>query len=181
MVDLLPLIERVQGRPGAGWHPWPPVRRSSAQMHRGNDHRRSRDIRPSLHNGLTAYAELSPETNSSCLRHLANWQRKPNSVGRLSPSQSLAPATGARTTRFCRTPQRRSSCAGTNRSQPKAALQSPSRATLSRPPHPHSTYRDDAYAPLHEAGGAKRTAISRNGKRIIFSDRTGPRKSRWTD
>jgi len=26
-------------------------------------------IRPSLRNGLTAYAELSPETNSSCLRH----------------------------------------------------------------------------------------------------------------
>ena len=26
-------------------------------------------IRPSLRNGLTAYAALSPETNSSCLRH----------------------------------------------------------------------------------------------------------------
>src|SRR5512147_1270489 len=28
----------------------------------------SRGIRPSLRNGLTAYAALSPETNSSCLR-----------------------------------------------------------------------------------------------------------------
>src|SRR5258705_11559624 len=55
-------------------------------------------IRPSLRNGLTAYAELSPETNSSCLRHRRidgfarpGWARE--------TSADLTPATGARTTR----------------------------------------------------------------------------------
>jgi len=59
-------------------------------------------IRPSLRNGLTAYGALSPETNSSCLRHRRidgfakpGWARE--------TSADLTPATGARTTRFCRT------------------------------------------------------------------------------
>jgi hypothetical protein len=52
-----------------------------------------------------------------------------------SPSQSLAPATGARTTRFCRTQRRRSS--GADRPLTAfAALRSLSRATPSRPPQP---------------------------------------------
>jgi hypothetical protein len=108
--------------------------------------------RPSLRNGLTAYAALSPETNSFCLRRFANWRRNPNPVGRLPPPQSLTPATGARTTRFCRTPQRCSSCAD----RTLTALRLP--CDLSRAQRrcvhrsPHSTYRDDAYAPLHEAG-----------------------------
>jgi hypothetical protein len=58
--------------------------------------------RHSLRNGLTAYAELSLETNSSCLhRQRIDGSRRP--VGRLQTSASLTPATGARTTRFCRT------------------------------------------------------------------------------
>ena len=69
----------------------------------------------------------------------------------LSPSQSLTPATGAGTTRFCRTQQRRSSCADQSLTA-FAALQSLSRATPSHPPQPAPTYRDDAYAPLQEAG-----------------------------
>ncbi len=51
---------------------------------------------------LTAYAVLSPATNSSCHRH----RRIKGFVGpgwaRIT-SADLAPATGARTTRFCRT------------------------------------------------------------------------------
>ena len=50
---------------------------------------------------LTAYAALSPATNSSCHRHRRmsgfarpGWAR--------NTSADLAPATGARTTRFCR-------------------------------------------------------------------------------
>ena len=50
---------------------------------------------------LTAYAALSPETNSSCLRRRRIGDR---SKARSDPtiSISLTPATGARTTRFCR-------------------------------------------------------------------------------
>ena len=65
-------------------------------------------FRRSLRNGFTAYAALSPETNSSCLRH-----RRIGGVhapGRARNTfADLTPATGARTTRFCRTLQRRSS------------------------------------------------------------------------
>jgi hypothetical protein len=69
-------------------------------------------------------------------------------VGLAITSADLTPATGARTTRFCRTPQRRSSYAGSNRSQPKPPYDH-SRALRCRVHRiPHSTYRDDAYAPL---------------------------------
>ena len=59
-------------------------------------------IRPSLRNGLTAYGALSPETNSSCLRH-RRIDGFANPVGLCETSADLTPATGARTTRFCRT------------------------------------------------------------------------------
>jgi hypothetical protein len=99
-------------------------------------------------------------------------------VGRLSPSQSLTPATGARTTRFCRTPQRRSSCADRSLTA-EAALRSLSRATLlastaARTPRivttrtPLCMRRDDV----------QRTSFSGKEKRIIFRVRSGRPKSR---
>ena len=67
-------------------------------------------LRHSPRNGFTAYGALSSATNSSCHRHRRieglvepGWARK--------TSADLTPATGARTTRFCRTQHRRSSCA----------------------------------------------------------------------
>src|SRR6185312_11233595 len=55
-----------------------------------------------LRSGFTAYAALSPATNSSCYRRrrtLATLR-----PGRVKPvTADLAPATGVRTTRFCRT------------------------------------------------------------------------------
>jgi hypothetical protein len=67
-------------------------------------------LRHSLRNGFTAYAVLSPATNSSChRRQRISGRSKPGRVRKASAS--LTPATGARTTRFCRTHQRRSSCA----------------------------------------------------------------------
>ena len=79
-------------------------------------------LRHSLRNGFTAYGALSPETNSSCLRRwrISGWS---NPVGSTSPPLNLAPATGVGTTRFCRTHQRRSSCAASARSR-KTALRS---------------------------------------------------------
>jgi hypothetical protein len=59
-------------------------------------------FRRSLRNGFTAYSALSPATNSSCHRRRRiggsaepGWAR--------NTSADLTPATGARTTRFCRT------------------------------------------------------------------------------
>ena len=60
-----------------------------------------RNARLSLRDGFTAYAVLSPEPNSSGLRRRRIGDR---SKARSGPtiSISLTPATGARTTRFCR-------------------------------------------------------------------------------
>jgi len=84
-------------------------------------------FRHSLRNGFTAYAELSPETNSFCLRH-----RRNDGVGKpgraRNTSADLTPATGARTTRFCRTLQCRSSAAPPIAHRPKPALRSGSSA-----------------------------------------------------
>ena len=84
-------------------------------------------FRHSLHNGFTAYAALSPETNSSCLRHRRiDGVRAPGRAR--NTSADLTPATGARTTRFCRTRfQRRSSAALPIAHGPKPALPSASR------------------------------------------------------
>src|SRR6202022_4723384 len=65
-------------------------------------------LRHSPRNGFTTYAVLSPATNSS-------YHRRRRIEGLAAPgrarktSADLTPATGARTTRFCRTRQRRSS------------------------------------------------------------------------
>jgi len=82
------------------------VRRRSAHEHTGTDGA----IRHSLRNGFTAYAVLSPATNSSCHRRQRISGRS-SSVELISPPHNLAPATGVGTTRFCRTQQHRSSCA----------------------------------------------------------------------
>ena len=65
-------------------------------------------IRHSLRNGFTAYTVLSPATNSSChRRRRIEAHAKPGWVRKTSGG--LTPATGARTTRFCRPQKRRSS------------------------------------------------------------------------
>jgi hypothetical protein len=61
-----------------------------------------------------------------------------NPVGLAKTSADLTPATGARTTWFCRTLRRRSSCALVNRSR-KTALRTFAHPTLPRPPHPCPT------------------------------------------
>ena len=59
-------------------------------------------IRHPLRNGFTAYAVLSPATNSFCHRR-RRFLRLLNPVGSELATADLAPATGVRTTRFCRT------------------------------------------------------------------------------
>ena len=67
-------------------------------------------------NGFTAYATLFPATNSSCHRH-RRLLRLLDPVGSELATADLTPATGARTTWFCRTLKRRSSCTLLNRSR----------------------------------------------------------------
>jgi hypothetical protein len=128
-------LKRAQGRPGAGWHPWPPVRRNCTRMHRGMTTGEAETSRPSLRDGLTAYAELSPETNSSCLRRFADSSEGFTRLGNLA-SAKLNTSNGcqdhtvlpyAATSLVLRRKQSLTA---------KAALRSLSHATPSRPPLP---------------------------------------------
>jgi hypothetical protein len=80
---------------------------SCAKVHERNAHEHTGSAETLRHpprNGFTAYAVLSPATNSSCHRRC----RLDGGIGsgRIDlATGSLTPATGARTTRFCRTQQ----------------------------------------------------------------------------
>ncbi len=100
-------------------------------------------------------------------------------VGQVAPPQDLAPASGARTARFCRTRRRRSFRA----MQSAHGLIRPAnacRADAARVHRsPHSTYRDDAYALLSSRrDGAREAPISGKGKWNIFSAASG---LKWLD
>ena len=156
---------RAQGRPGARCTRGLVCNGTTKCAHEHTGPAES--IRPSLRNGLTAYGALSLETNSSCLHH-RRIDSFANPVGLAKTSASLTPATGARTTRFCRTQlpspthptshlrpaevlaeafKRRSStrCRSLTENRP---ANMPARPTLPRPSHPIPTFRDDRDTPL---------------------------------
>jgi hypothetical protein len=135
----------------------------SAHEHTGS----AEAIRHSLRNGFTAYAVLSPATNSSCHRR-RRISGLADPVGSIKTSADLTPATGARTTRFCRprtpspsglagqcTPVKTFSKAGSAPfvlrasmiAHGKPALPIMSRPALPRPPHPVPTFVTMANAP----------------------------------
>src|ERR1700736_4816595 len=100
---------------------------------------------------LTAYIVLSPATNSSCHRRL--WIKVlPNPVGLVKTSTNLTPATGVRTTRFCRPLERRSSCPPHIAHEVHLALRLPLRARRSRVHRIPPRGRDDARSPLCGTG-----------------------------
>jgi hypothetical protein len=110
-------------------------------------------IRPSLRNGFTAYGALSPATNSSC-------HRRRRIEGLVAPgwaniaSADLTPATGARTTRFCRTLWRRRpalTISLTGQARPAIPLHADAAASTAS----HRAFRDDRDPPLFsgETGG----------------------------
>jgi hypothetical protein len=103
-----PRKKRAQGMPGA--RRTPRSRTPNGEWVRARAYGLSGGIRHPLRNGFTAYAALSPATNSSCHRR-RRLLRLPSPVGSGLATVDLAPATGVRTTRFCRTLKRRSSCA----------------------------------------------------------------------
>src|ERR1700674_5689028 len=74
------------------------------KMHKENAHEHTGSAETLRHpprNGFTAYATLSPATNSSCQRH-RRLLRLLDPVGSELATADLAPATGVRTTWFCR-------------------------------------------------------------------------------
>jgi hypothetical protein len=116
----------------------------NAHEHTGTDGA----IRHSLRNGFTAYAALSSATSSFLSPSPRELEAHPHPVGSILPSRDLAPATGARTTRFCRTQPRRSSARcvrSRTRARPTITT---TRPTLPRPPQPAPTFVTMANAPL---------------------------------
>ena len=131
------------GNAGCTLHP-----RSRVQLCRESAHEQTGSaeaIRHSLRNGLTAYAVISPATNSSCHRR-CRLDGGYDPVGSYQPP-TAAPATGVGTTRFCRTLWRRSSCAPVDRSrETRPAIFLRADAAASTAPSP--AFRDDHDTPL---------------------------------
>ena len=130
-------------------------------------------IRPSLRNGLTAYAALSSETNSFCLRRLADWRRRSTRSGTLA-SAKLDASHGRQDHTVLPYATTSLVLRGIDRSRlsPPCDLSRVQRHRVHR--NPHSTYRDDAYAPLHEAGWRKENTVSRRDEADYF------RSAGWT-
>ena len=108
-------------------------------------------LRHSLRNGLTAYTALSLETNSFCLhRRRIEGLPKPGWVD--VSSASLTPATGARTTRLCRTQPRQSStrCVRSRTSGPPCQPNHAPDAAASTATRPN--VRDDGQRPSTGTG-----------------------------
>ena len=80
-------VERAQGRPGADGHPRSAARKCSARKPHSSI-QVTPNTRPSLRNGLTAYAALSPATNSCCHRHFAKVDA-PRPVGAMHRRRKL--------------------------------------------------------------------------------------------
>jgi hypothetical protein len=131
-------------------------------------------IRPSLRNGFTAYGALFPATNSSCHRR-RRIKGFANPVGPAKTSADLTPATGAGTTRFCRTLwRRRLALTKSLTGQTRPAIPSCTDAAASTASH--RAFRDDRDPPLF-SGETGRV------KSLICPTRQGEffRKRGWTD
>ena len=125
-------------------------------------HRRSPDHPAFPHaNGFNGLCRALPATNSSCHRRRRIEGCVAARLGSTKTSADLTPATGARTTRFCRPRnafakrscgpcarqdilrsrlQRRSSCAPSIAHRRSLPCDQPARPTLPRPPHPAPTF-----------------------------------------
>jgi hypothetical protein len=123
---------------------------------------------------LTAYSVLSPATNSSCHRH----RRIKSFVGpgwANITSADLTPATGARTTRLCRTQLRRSSCARRSLTDKPPCDSLPRRrCRVHRIPRP--TFVTMANAPLRGHEMAQNTPVICLGRKHKYFSPRG-----WTE
>ena len=187
---------RAQGRPGARCTRGLACNgtKKCAHEHTGP----AESIRPSLRNGLTAYAALSPETNSSCLRHrridgFANPVGLRENLRRFDTSHGCQDHTvlpyAASFTKPFDWPfatgrssgggfKRRSStrCRSLTENRP---ANMPARPTLPRPPHPIPTFRDDRDTPLVEGMRCGRYGgdLGETGRGIFLREGNGRSKS----
>jgi hypothetical protein len=91
--------QRAQGRPGAGWHPRSTVREKTKCTAAYRWSRKQPGLPCAV--GLRLMPRSPRGAELCCPRRLADrWSACP--VGQHAPPQDLAPASGARTTRFCR-------------------------------------------------------------------------------
>src|SRR6266700_16531 len=100
------------------------------------------------------------------------WPARP--VGLLTFAD-LTPATGARTTRFCRTLQRRSSSRAWTAHEVRSPCHPVARATLPRPPHPAPNVRDDSRSAPHAGRDARTINVIWVNREAIYFSREG-----WT-
>src|SRR4030081_3232314 len=115
---------------------------------------------------LTAYIVLSPATNSSChRRQRIDGLAEPGRARKTSAD--LTPATGARTTRFCRPLKPRSSCPPHIAHEVHLALRLPLRAQRPRVHRIPSRGRDDRESPLCGTGPDRYIADLGPASRII--------------
>ena len=108
------------GKTGCLLHPRSRVRFAQTKGH--TSIQGSGTLRPSLRNGFTAYFVLFPGAEFLLASLASGLMADRSGWTRCRITGSLAPATGARTTRFCRTHQRRSSCARVPGSRIRPAL-----------------------------------------------------------
>ena len=92
---------RREDRAPAGTHDGP--RAEHCTRNAQERHRAAETPRPSLRSGFTAYAALSPTTNSFLSPTPRELTMQLARLSQLAPPQGLTVATTARTTRFCRT------------------------------------------------------------------------------
>src|SRR5215510_2848338 len=172
------------GKTGRRLAPMGPCARKCARSAQ-RKHRAAETTRPSLRSGLTAYAALSPVTNS-CLSpspyeltmQFARW-------GSPQLTQRLAVATTAGTTRFCRTHQAPFVRHGCKELTGLGSIHCPALRLTSAPTLPASTAipahdRDDVRPPLSLGWGDSAYATNPNScKANSFLAAGLARLTRW--
>ena len=151
--------------------------RRSAHEHTGS----AEAIRHSLRNGFTAYAVLSPATNSSCHRRHADWwlgraRLGPTNLRGLGASNGCQDHTVlpyAKTTPFV--------LRAVVHSRARPALRTACRARRCRVHRIPSRVRDDRDPPLFRDGMARADSgdLPDGESGIFFARGTGPPKSAW--
>jgi hypothetical protein len=140
--------KRAQGMPGARC-----TRGLACKMHKG---KRTRAYRYSRrHSGIPRAMALrlmprSPRRRIRLVTVIGGLKVLSRPVGLAKTSADLTPATGARTTRFCRTPQHRSSARCNRSRETRPAISCSPNAAASTASH--SNVRDDGQRPSPGTG-----------------------------